>query len=102
MLDDSALLRAAERQYDRRYTMAGRALAKHGTRPNSVFPAPSGAPDRLNETAARIVAQILADPSRSVSRRHHGRFGMIMDIRSGDGRGVRFSVEGDFIGFLEP
>jgi hypothetical protein len=31
-----------------------------------------------------------------------GRFGAVVDIYDKAGRGVRFTKEGEFIGFLEP
>ncbi|MCO8576173.1 hypothetical protein [Burkholderia multivorans] len=42
------------------------------------------------------------DPGRTVTQRETARFGNVIDITATDGRGVRYSVDGKFIGFLEP
>ena len=96
------LWQAAQAPHDARYTVAGRALHKHGSRPGSAFPPPSGPPAVINARAEAIVRQILTDPRGSVHTYTHPRHGRIIDIVGSDGRGVRFSTSGDFITFLEP
>lgn len=79
-------------------TNAGRALAKHGSRPGSAFPEARGSPTEINKTAAEIVDEILGSPGRTDKS---NRFGGL-DVISKDGRGMRFGPKGDFMGFLEP
>ncbi|MBU9252849.1 hypothetical protein [Burkholderia multivorans] len=81
---------------------AGRALQKHGWRTDSAFPTAKGNPAAINEQEQKIVDSILNDPGRTVTQRETGRFGNVIDITATDGRGVRYSVDGKFIGFLEP
>ncbi|KWE83160.1 hypothetical protein WT54_19875 [Burkholderia territorii] len=81
---------------------AGRALQKHGGRTDSAFPTAKGNPAAINEQGQQIVDSILNDPGRTVTQRETGRFGYVIDITATDGRGVRYSVDGKFIGFLEP
>lgn len=49
-----------------------------------------------------VVGDILTSPGASTTQRHHARFGEVIEIRSPDGRGLRFDSDGRFIGFLEP
>ncbi|MBU9469086.1 hemagglutinin repeat-containing protein [Burkholderia multivorans] len=81
---------------------AGRALQKHGGRTDSAFPTAKGNPAAINEQGQQIVDSILNDPGRTVTQRETGRFGNVIDITATDGRGIRYSVDGKFIGFLEP
>ncbi|EDS99658.1 hypothetical protein BamIOP4010DRAFT_6825 [Burkholderia ambifaria IOP40-10] len=81
---------------------AGRALQKHGGRADSAFPAAKGNPAAINDQGQQIVDSILNDPGRTVTQRETGRFGNVIDIRASDGRGIRYSTDGKFIGFLEP
>lgn len=83
-------------------TAAGRALQKHGGRPNSAFPAPKGNPSAINQTGQNIVDDILTTPGSSVTTRHHARYGQVTEVRAPDGRGVRYGPDGKMIGFLEP
>ena len=96
------LMQAAQAAYDARYTVAGRALHKHGSRPGSAFPPPAGPPTAINARAEAIVRQILTDSMSSVHIYTHPRHGRVIDIVGSDGRGVRFSTSGGFITFLEP
>jgi hypothetical protein len=83
-------------------TGAGRALQKHGGRNGSAFPAAKGNPATINDQGQKIVDDILNDPGKIVTQRDTGRFGNVIDVTASDGRGVRFSVDGKFITFLEP
>lgn len=38
----------------------------------------------------------------TLTRRHHARFGDVIEVRAPDGRGVRYDADGNFIGLLEP
>ena len=102
MPSPAGLLTAAQAPYDRRYTVGGRALHKHGSRPGSVFPPPSGTPGAMNALAQQIVSDIINNPRATTSIRHMARYGQVTDIRASDGRGVRYDGSGRFIGFLEP
>ena len=78
-------------------TRAGRALAKHGGRPGSAFPNPTGNPASINQQGQRMLDEILD----SVSSTNPNRFGGTDYIGPG-GRGARFDAQGNFKGFLEP
>ena len=78
-------------------TSAGRALQKHGGRDSSAFPTAKGNPAAINEQGQTIVDQILNDPGSTVIQRNTGRFGDVIDITAPDGRGLRYSVDGNFI-----
>jgi hypothetical protein len=95
------LLRSAN-QLDRgELTKAGRAWQKHGDRLQSKFPKALGNPIALNQQAEIIVNGILTHPQRTVTQRHHARFGNIIDIYVPNGQGVRYDVSGNFIGLIE-
>ncbi|WP_165604030.1 hemagglutinin repeat-containing protein [Saliniramus fredricksonii] len=83
-------------------TKAGRALQKHGGRQGSVFPEISGGPAQINIEGKKIVREILNNPNSSIKERLTGRFGPVLEVRAPDNRGLRFSTNGEFIGFLEP
>jgi filamentous hemagglutinin len=83
-------------------TGAGRALQKHGGRDGSAFPSAKGNPTAINEQGQKIVDDILNDPGSTVIQRNTGRFGDVIDVTAPDGRGLRYSVDGKFITFLEP
>ena len=83
-------------------TAAGRALQKHGGRPGSAFPAARSTPGEINKAGQAVVDEILTAPGSTTTRRHHARFGDVIEVRAPDGRGVRYDESGRFIGFLEP
>ena len=83
-------------------TAAGRALAKHGGRPGSAFPKPTGDAAEINRTAQKIVDGILRNRNSTAAVRQTGRFGQVTDVIGPDGRGLRFDSSGNFLGFLEP
>lgn len=98
-LDD---LLSSANQLDRsELTKAGRALQKHGDHLQSQFPKALGNPTALNQQAEIIVNSILTHPQRTVTQRHHARFGNIIDIYAPNGQGIRYDVSGNFIGFIE-
>ena len=79
------------------YTKAGRALAKHGGRRDSVFPKPTGRVAQINDQGQRVLEKILSDPDRQVYRLPNGN----VKVFSSDGRGVHFKQDNSFIGFIE-
>lgn len=83
-------------------TEAGRALQKHGSRPGSTFPKARGTSAQINQTGQQIVDDILTTPGSKVTKRHHARFGDIIELRTPDGKGIRYDAKGNFLGFLEP
>lgn len=83
-------------------TKAGRELAKHGGRDGSAFPKVGGRPADKNRAGQQIVDDILSNPGSRFNARHHARFGDVIEVRAPDGRGVRYSSNRDFLGFLEP
>jgi RHS repeat-associated protein len=88
----------------KRFTKAGRALTKHNPvkRPGSPFPTPKGTPEEINRMAQDVVDDILNNPGSTLVERHHAFYGDIIEIRAPDGRGLRYTASGDFIGFLDP
>jgi hypothetical protein len=84
-------------------TKAGRALSKHANRPGSQFSLPMrGSPADINKAAHGIVDEILTNPRTLAVLRNTGRFGKTLEFWSPDGRGLRYYMNGSFIGFLEP
>ena len=83
-------------------TKAGRALMKHGSRPDSIFPKPTGNVDVINQVAQTVIDDILHHPQKTITNRYHARFGEIIEIKVPNGGGIRFDSSGNFIGFLEP
>lgn len=81
---------------------AGRALQKHGGREGSAFPAVKGSKEAINKQAQNVVDEILTNPKSTQTSRHHARFGQVLEIKSPDGRGLRYDSSGKLIGFLEP
>ena len=83
-------------------TAAGRALQKHGGRSGSAFPGVRGNPAQINQAGQHVVDDILTSPGSTTIKRHHARFGDVVEIRAPDGRGVRYDANGHFVGLLEP
>ena len=83
-------------------TKAGRALAKHGGREGSVFPKPIGNPEQINKQGQEILEKILNKPNKKIILGNYERYGDVIDIQVPNLGGVRYSKEGEFIGFLEP
>lgn len=84
------------------FTKAGRAYQKHGSRNPSRWGAPTGKPEAVNEMGQRHLDQIIDAPDTQWTTRHHARFGDILEGRLADGRGARWSIDGQtFYGFLE-
>ncbi|WP_228957136.1 DUF637 domain-containing protein [Photorhabdus laumondii] len=81
------------------FTVAGRALQKHGSREGSAFPAAKGNPEQVNQQGQKILEEIIKTPRAKVQQGN--RFGGF-DIVAPDGRGARFDPQGNFRGFLEP
>ena len=84
-------------------TIAGRALAKHGVRPDSGFPKATGTPAQINEQGQKILEEILNSPDKEITQKYDKRLGDVIDIKvsDGDGIGVRFKANGEMVGFLE-
>ena len=78
-------------------TRTGRALQKHGSRPNSIFPNVAG--KNLNIEGQNILNSILNSPSKSIIPNRFGGYD-IFDLFTG--RGARFGASKNFMGFLEP
>jgi filamentous hemagglutinin len=84
-------------------TRAGRALDKHGGRPDSVFPKATGNPASKNMQGQYQLDDILTNPTGTIKRCNRPRYGgEVIDIKIPEDRGVRFSADGEFIGFLNP
>ncbi|MEM4409783.1 MAG: hypothetical protein QXI19_13685 [Candidatus Caldarchaeum sp.] len=94
------LAKAAQQPDRGGLTKAGRASAKHGNRPGSKYPRPQGNPNQINQRAQEVVEDILTDPTSVKTVRHHALYGWVTEVRTVDGRGVRFDMNGNFMGFL--
>ncbi len=100
---DFKKLADAGKVYDRAgLTKAGRALAKHGGRENSVFPKPKGNAMEINQLGQLILESVLNDPNKIIIYQNLPKFGDVIDIKIQGKYGVRYYKNGDFIGFLEP
>lgn len=93
---------AARATYRGDLTVAGRALAKHGGRPGSAFPRPVGAPADISAQAQSVVDDILANQYRRATSFNPRLSTNVVDIFDTSGRGLRYTEEGRFVGFLEP
>ncbi|QVL57774.1 MAG: hypothetical protein KFB93_01485 [Simkaniaceae bacterium] len=94
----------AGKQHDREgLTKAGRALQKHGGRPNSNYPKPSGTITEVNAQGQKILEEILSHPDKTIIEDYKPRFGNVIDIVVPGTGGVRFTSDGkEMICFLEP
>ncbi|MBA3238013.1 MAG: hypothetical protein H0T62_06640 [Parachlamydiaceae bacterium] len=81
---------------------AGRALEKHCSRPKTAFPKATGSAANKNMQGEFQLADILTHPKSAMTQRHLPKYGNVIKVRIPNDRGVRFSVNGDFIMFLEP
>lgn len=84
------------------FTKAGRGLMKHGYREGSVYPKPVGNPHKVNEQGQKVLESILNHPERQIFQNNSKNLGEIVDICAPGIGGVRYSVSGEMIGFLEP
>ena len=91
------LERAAAEEDRNGLTRAGRAAQKHGDRAGSVFPKTPNQPAGRNATGQQLVHDILHDPGGRTEV-----LDRVINIWDSSGRGVRFSRDGKFMGFLEP
>jgi hypothetical protein len=83
-------------------TKVGRALQKHGDRVGSAFPKAKGNPQKINKQAEDVLDEMLSGDIEIIYRQNP-RYGKFMDIKTPQGRGVRYSADGNtFIGLLEP
>jgi len=92
-------LRAAAQVPDRNgLTQVGRALQKHSDREGSVFNGSStGNAATRNEQGLRVLDEILDDPRGTTEALNR-----VTNVWDSTGRGVRYSNDGSFMGFLEP
>jgi hypothetical protein len=80
-------------------TKAGRNGQKHGSRPGSVFPTPTGDAESKNKQGQEVLEDIVNDPDSTTKKGN--RFGGV-NVIAPDGKGAAFDSEGKFQGFLEP
>jgi filamentous hemagglutinin len=87
------------------FTRGGRALQKHANRAGSPWQPflPNGAlnPANYNAHADELIMDILTDPNTTSRTRPSGYYGNIEEYITPDGRGLRFDINGNFIGFLD-
>lgn len=58
-------------------------------------------PAQVNEQAEKILEGIINHPERKVIQGRLERFGNVVDIYAPNMGGARYTIEGEFIGFLE-
>ena len=80
-------------------TKAGRALQKHGSRPDSVFPPATGNPAAINQQGRQILEEILNSENQAI--RTNKRFGGTDIIDLNTGRGARYDTQGNLRGFIQ-
>ncbi|MCP5517100.1 MAG: hypothetical protein H7A45_07585 [Verrucomicrobiales bacterium] len=80
-------------------TVAGRALQKHGDRAGSVFPKSTGNPAARNAQGQKVLGEILQSKNQTIRQNRMGGLD-IFDAQTG--RGVRFDINGNMLGFLDP
>jgi len=100
-----SLAQAATRPDRHGFTAAGRALQKHSNRLNSLFAPLKPTTGRLNpqnynSVAQEIVEDILTDPNSTVQVIKTKHYGEVFDVMSPSGRGLRYTLEGNLMGFL--
>ncbi len=100
--DFKTLLEAGKAADRAGFTVAGRALMKHGNRAGSVFPKPSGNPAAMNEHGQKILETILSHPERQMIQKQVKVLGEVVDIHAPGVGGVRYTPQGEMVGFLEP
>jgi hypothetical protein len=82
---------------------AAASLDSHATRPGWPGPKPSGNAAAKNAQAQALVDDIISDPARDVWTGAHPRpewGGTVTEVYRPDGLGVRFDVNGQFVGFI--
>lgn len=83
------------------FTAAGHALQKHANRQGDIWAQylPEGTlnPANYNARASELVQDVLTDPG--TIRSYHNDF---IHYFAPDGRGLRFNLDGSFVGFINP
>ena len=77
--------------------LESRALDKHGSRPGSPFPKPTGNPASKNIQGRHHLDDILTDPMGKIKYNESGS----VQIYSSDGREAYFNPDDTFRGFLD-
>ncbi len=96
------LIKSAEALDRSGFTKVGRNSMKHGYRQNSVFPKPVGNPAQINAHGKKLLESILTHPEKQFFLDEFKRFGKVVDIYAPEIGGVRYTIDGQFICFLEP
>jgi len=99
--NSTKILRAGEVIDRGGFTKAGRGIMKHGYREPSNFTKPLGNPSQVNAQGQKVLESIVNHPERTYVIHQTRRLGKTVDIFAPNIGGVRYSLEGDFIGFLE-
>jgi hypothetical protein len=96
----SKLSEDAAKKYNEHITEAGRAFTKHasGQRPSGTFPKLKGGTAEINQTAQKLVDEILNNPRAVFTRKRNGK----LVVRKPDGQGLRFHKDGSLDTFLDP
>lgn len=102
-IPEAAVLAKAGEEPDKGdLTRAGRAFQKHGDR-SKMWDKPKGNPEALNKTGQEKLEDIIHSPDARWQTRHHFRVGNVIEARLPDGRGARWSDNGQKLeGFLDP
>jgi RHS repeat-associated protein len=99
------LQRATQSPDKNGFTRAGRALQKHGNRSGSPWQSylPQGKlnPTNYNTQADDLIADILNNPDTTMRTRSTRYYGEVQEFFAPDGRGLRYNIDGNFLGFLD-
>lgn len=101
ILNTNKLIKAGKVRDRAGFTKAGRGLMKHGYREGSEFPKPVGNPAQINAHGQKVLESIVNHPEKKYVFYESKRLGKTIDIYAPNIGGVRYSLKGDFIGFLE-
>ena len=106
-LDANSLYNATQVPSGRQtFTKAGRALQEHANRPGDIWAQylPQGTlnPANYNTRASQLVQEVLTHPG-TVRSYHTNKYGeKFIHYFAPDGRGLRFNLDGSFVGFINP
>jgi hypothetical protein len=85
------------------YTEAASSFQSHSLRPGWPGPKQSGNAASVNAQAQALVDEVLTNPDSTFTTRPHSRpewGGTVTEVYRPDGLGVRFDVNGQFVGFI--
>lgn len=94
------LINAANEADRAGFTEAGRSLTKKSGRGDAAYPSAKGTAAEINNQAQSLIGGILNNTKRVTTIRHTCRYGYVIEIKIPNGQGVRYDVNGKFIGLI--